>query len=359
MKPLRTLCFAFIGCLLLFSRHCAGVSQDNEAGTSASPKIRPGSEPLPPLLAERYIRLLNGQRIAALPSRTQQRPDQHFYAETPFYQGAPLFTTKTDPGVVEQALRDYGTAGVVDIRRHDARLIGYEAGHLNQRLFPDTSTVVRLFDLDPNIHILQKKLLGFPILTPQEEDIRHLPFANGRPILIPGSDTLGHMLRASYVDQKKFYLVRPGKPPILVKPRNPSLYSTVVRRERDEVERVLAGYQAARQKYGEGLAAVIWGRAITPNPRLQNRRLQRTSLLDYPRFTADASRENMVNALQIRGRFRIYTDGTRGRMAYKVKLKNPGAGQESPFEVSVEPLSTMERAEESLYASMGRIHLPA
>lgn len=362
MQLLRSLCLAFasaIAAALVLSCSCSAASHDAEASSSRWPKSAP---PEPPTWSdskvEYFIHLLSPERIALLPSRTRQYTGEILYPDTPFYFGTPLFTTRTDVGTVEQALRDFRAVGIAHLSDYEARLIVYDQGRLTQRLFPDSNSVLRLYGVDPNLHTL-RKMLYHPVRTLPEESILALPFVRGRPILLPDSDSLSHMLRAAHMDQKKFYHVRLGHDTILVDPREASLYATVTGQEKQEVDRVVAGYQAARGKYGEGLASVLWGRPIHPITRFQENRMKPTPSNYYPRYTRETAREQMVEALQVRGRFKIYLSGPRGRTAYKVKVKNPDAPGSAVMEFSVEPLSVTERAAEALQAAMGRIRLPA
>ncbi|KAJ1033881.1 hypothetical protein NDA16_000089 [Ustilago loliicola] len=334
---------------LILLPSCSATGPDSGPSSSAS-----GQEPSPsPPPANKYYKLLDVKRIAA---KRGDKQSDHFnrYSDVPFYGKGPIFDTETNPSVVEQALQDYGLVGIVDPIKKVAVRIQYEEGLLKQKLFADQMAPIRLIDLDYKLHRLRKKIQGLQIDFPPEEPARYLPRANNRPILMSNSNSLGQMLYAVRDGSGKFYHVQPGKEPILVDPKTETLYTTPVDGEKQEIQRVLKGYGAAQQKYGTNVASFIWGHPI-PAQTFQSTRMARTSLKEYPRFTLQSRGSAMREALQNRGRFRLYTGN---QVAYKVKVKNPEARGSEALQVYVEPLSKIEQAQERFLAFTGKIHLP-
>lgn len=329
----------------------SGAQPDSAATLVVSERPRPS--------VHRYKNLLDIRRIDALPSRTLLQPHIHDYFNVPFYSGSPLFLTKEDPSVVEQALKDYGSVGIVDLARRQAMQIIYGEGRLENKMFPNTRLPIRLFEVDPNVHLLHKNVLGWRARLPPAQSTDHLPHLDGKPILTPPADSLSYMLYATHHRPGSFYHVRPDHEPMLVDPHNADLYTTPVGQERRKLDQVLTHHQVATRKYGRSFASVLWGKPLFLPQRFQDTRKERIPLTDYPRFLPVASRETMVNALERKGRFRLYVNDHRGRNVYKIKVNNLDAGIDEPMDISVKPLTKMERLQEWAMAAAGKFHLPA
>ncbi|KAJ1582090.1 hypothetical protein NDA15_001827 [Ustilago hordei] len=287
-----------------------------------------------------------------------------FYSERPHFK-TPLYSINTPTATVERALRDHQSVGIVDVRKGQARLIQvvkdrYES-YLEQHLFPDdVSELIKLFQLDDNLHRLRNTIRASDtnMKPPREESMESIPHVNDKPILTQGSEDFHHMLHASYTDSRKFYYVRPGQDAILVDPRTNEVISDLEVSEREKIQHALTEYSAAKQDYGKTIASVIWGRPIKAMAYHKGGRTSHIPLTEYPRLTYGDTRDNMMLKLQQNGRFRIYRKIDRKKYAYKVKVKNPGANEGEYLEVYVKPLSRLERNQERLLALAGKIELP-
>ncbi|SAM85573.1 uncharacterized protein UBRO_08139 [Ustilago bromivora] len=268
---------------------------------------------------------------------------------------APLYSIDTPLSTVKQALRDYQYVGIVDVSKQDARLIQVvkdpTEAYLKQEMFPDTQKLIQLFELDPNLHHLRNLVRSLPVLQPSAEDIKHLPQFQGKPILSQGSENIGHMFRAASTNPQEFYYLQNGKQPILVNPRTDDLFHS----GEQEVHRIGAEYQNAKQKYGQTIASIIWGEPIKVSADPHGLRKSHIKLKNYPRFNDQATRDDMVTALQRYGRFRVYKNVGPNQVAYKVKMANPESIG-APLEVSVKPLTRLERLQERFH--LPRIRLP-
>ena len=289
------------------------------------------------------------------------------HPEVPFFMGMPIFTTKTDVPTVEQALRDFRSVGIVDTARNAVHQIRYGNGHVQQDLFTEANKVLLLRNLDPNVHVLIKHAQSpgdpdYPIRMPAPLEIDHLPHVRSVPVLTRPFDSLGHMLTASRTGERRFWYLREGHDHVLIQPRMPS-ESAIVRvalePEVSDITRVLTRYGAHKLLYGEALASVLDGAAIPLNGAYAQKRMSRIVLPEYPRFGKDATRAEMIQALQTHGRFRFYDSTNRlSDGPIKVKLENAGAQQGTPMDITVERLSGLENKAESFYEKVGRIRRP-
>lgn len=357
---------ATLGLVFLLSSCCIAGGNDNQAGSSVwRPRVPQG--PIytvqRPREAETYIRLLDPKRIQNL---TPRPLSMHLYPKEPFYIGMPIFTVDTDVPTVEQALRDFRYVGIVDPVKKQARRIKFTRGRLEQDLFEDPDKVLLLQSLDPNIHILYKHLYegerpGVPIQMPPELDVEDLPHYKGDPVLVHSRDSLGEMLRASNTETHRFWHVRENHPPVLIRPRMPAegeLARVIREDESNYLTSVLTMYMADRLQFGDKVASIRHGAPIHLSDEHLATRLDWTHMMRYPRFGRDATRPQMIHALQKYGRFRLYDTTRRGKRAVKVVVENPSATEGVRMELSAKELSEAENKVEAMYEALGRIHRP-
>nr|UXY92454.1 effect [Ustilago esculenta] len=365
MKLLRVFHFglaAALGAILLLSHSCSAVGEVEASSSVASPP----KEPKNPPPVNKFYTLLDPQRIASLNSRYTVHPNVDYYPEAPIYEGTHLLKINTPVQEVEQALREFGSVGIVDRENRDARLIKYGQGMVVPELFRDTNRVLWIDSLPKDVHILAKYVRwnrrpDYPVKMPLEQDISHLPYADGVPILQDPHDTLGYMMRASRDRTGKFWHLREGHESVLIDPRagrDGDLARPASVLEGESITRVLTGFGKDRERYNDALASILWG-APTELSGDREARMRKIPLSEYPRLGRDATRAAMINALQTKGRFRFY-DGRRGSGGpFKVKVTNPDAFNSEQMEVSVKPLSAFEKSTESLYAAFGKLRRPA
>lgn len=355
----------FVGAFIL-SRGCSAADHDSEAGPSNWQPSAPAErdrflDPYP--RAEEYIRLLDGERIAQLSPSEQRHPNAGIYVSIPFYAKRPLFPIQADPRIVEQALRDFRSVAILDLRRNDARHIIYGNTRLAQAFLPGMARALAYYRLNPDLHTLHKWAQmpqSLPLRNVPTVSLDDIPHAYRMPILETGTDSLAHMKTATSTGRGKFWYRQSDDILILVNPFTDSLFVHANVRETDEVARILMAHATAERQYGQHLASILWGAPIYPVESFRQERMQHTPLAEYPRFAANAGRQQMIQALQTRGRFRIYMRDTDGNpIGYKVKLRNPQAEVTRAMDVSVEPLSRFEMLEEKAYALAGKLHLPS
>ncbi|KAJ1036407.1 hypothetical protein NDA13_000287 [Ustilago tritici] len=352
---------AIVTALILLPSCIAPVNQGGASTSTTQPSV------------ETYMDHLNVETIIRLPDLERFVQGQsNFYDRVPFIYTdvhdsdtgtwtkikAPLYSTSTRFPEVGQALRDHLYVGIVEVSKNDARLIHLvkegDKYHLDQTVFTDgPSEAIRLLKLHPDLHQLRTLMHTVRSDNPLPQDIEDLAYANNRPILSEESETVGHMLSAARTNPLGFYYFQSGMPLILVKPLEDRPFHDS---REQEVYSTQDLYLAAKRKYGQKVASLIWGKSIVLNGNSEDRLKPRIPLKDQRRFEADTPREDMVRALQDRGRFRVYKMTDRGdKVAYKVKLTNPGSTFE-PMDVSVKPLTFIERTLEAIH--LPRIHLP-
>ncbi|SPO28658.1 uncharacterized protein UTRI_04536 [Ustilago trichophora] len=354
------------------STQATTLSSDQPITTLVNPATNiPTTLPLGSTLrAEEYIGIIRKQVLPNL-KLTPDGMRLQIYKSTPFFMGRPIYATTARREIVEQALRDYGSVYIVDPDRNDSRLIFYDhdRGIVLQKIVGSTQRVIGIYNLDRNLHILRKYQRKLMVVFEEEKDVSAVPHIYGKPILSQGSGplsqgahSLGHMIRASKGNDKTFYYMQSGRRAILVDAHKETLYEDVTRKEQEEIEKVLNGYQTARTKYGTTLASIIWGQPIRLNPRYRESRIKDIPLAKYPRFFSEDSvleRDQMIKALQEHGRLHLYLQDTQGRnYAYKVKVKNPDAPRHEPMKLSIGPLGWKDKAAEKVQAWRGRISIP-
>ncbi|SAM86191.1 uncharacterized protein UBRO_20121 [Ustilago bromivora] len=336
---------AIVTALILLPSCIAVGDGDRAAGISTSqpdPHSEPTEQPRPAMNTRMYIKGLNAKTIADL-----GKSQAGTYDKVPFYDKTPLYSVDTPLPTIRQALRDYNSVGIVDAPNNKARLIRLQNGALykESKLPIHESRMVKLFEkeLDPDLHHLRNLVRDASTDAHPAEDIEHLPYANGKPILFKGSETLGHMIRAANTEPKSFYYAPIGKDPILVNPHTDKLIDNHIIDEERKLHRVVVGYKAAQKEYGQPVASIIWGKPIIANADSEGPLTSRIRLKNYPRFKHDASKEDMVAALKRNGRFRVYKEIDGKKYGYKVKVINPRVSPGEPFEFSVDRLSTLDR----------------
>ncbi|KAJ1018687.1 hypothetical protein NDA13_006375 [Ustilago tritici] len=353
---------AIVTALILLTS-CIAFGNDDDASTSNPqpiPRTRPRKSPWPPSTVYKYkdyIDVENIKRWRAMPLDEQDLT----YAYVPFYYSdyplgitAPLYSIETPPETIEKALGYHRSVGIIDATKSHSRLIQYDK-ELADGLFPIGALEIQLFKLDPNLHYLRNLVRHPRNNQPALEDIEHLPHANGKPILSQDTETLGHMLHAARTDPRSFYYFQQRMEPILVFPHRNELIDNFNGAEMGQLRRIMDGYQAAKEKYGQTVASIIWGKPTSVSADPRRLRTLHLQLKNYPRFKHDAPKEDMVRSLQRNGRFRVYKEIGGKKYGYKVLLKNPGSTGES-MRVSVEPLTFIERFQEAIH--WPRIRLP-
>ncbi|SYW85441.1 uncharacterized protein UBRO2_05808 [Ustilago bromivora] len=211
------------------------------------------------------------------------------------------------------------------------------------------SAAIQLFKLDPDLHRLPGLVKASEIPPPRAEDIENLPHVDGKPILTKGSKNFDFMLRVASTYPHKFYYLQEPMEPILVEPTETKQFSNLNPDVKQKIQHAVNGYSAAKQKYGERVASMIWGKPYVLTDDPDGRLKPSIPIKLYPRFRYDAPKKDMVRALQHHGRFRVYKNSGGDKVGYKVFLKNPGSTGEL-MDVSVEPLTWLERSQERTMA---------
>ncbi|KAJ1036197.1 hypothetical protein NDA18_000063 [Ustilago nuda] len=355
---------AIVTALILFPSCIAAVEE--EASTSTTSKY--------PL--NRYQKNFNVEAIKGLKDlRRYPQGTQDIYVKVPFYHTklflddsnprvqsnvrAPLYSINTPIETVQQAIRDFKFVGIVDVPNGNARLFQLVMDTTGTSIKPimitDTQRVIRLFQLDENLHHVRNLFHSPRHMQPPGENIEHLPQFNGKPILSQDSENIGQLFTATRDNPNEVYYFENGKLPIVFKPNTYEMFEDA---KEQELHVTRNGYLAAKQKYGQGVASLVWGKTIQLNDNSNDRLKRRIQLQDYPRFKSDAPKNDMVTALQNHGRFRVYQMTDHGRrVAYKVFVDNPGMTNE-PMKVSVKPLTTYERNQERIMALFRQVRLP-
>ena len=325
---------------------------------------------------ETYMNHLNTEKISTLPSLERfVQGESDLYDAVPFihtkvpdnsdtetYKNirAPLYSVDTPFETVEQALRDHGHVGIVDVSKRKARLISLikdpKGYRLEQTVFTDgPSQAIRLFQLHPDLHRIQTLAYAARSDNPTPEYIEDLAYANDKPILSEESETLGHMRTAFRNWPNRFYYLQNGKPPRLVTPGTEELFQDYWS---PEVRRIHDKYLADKEKYGKTIASLTHGKPIIAAADPSGQRKSGRGLKNYARFDNQATREQMVTELQRYGRFRVYQQIDGNKYSYKVKVSNPGANEGERLKVYVKPLSSGERLQEEIMARILRFKLP-
>ncbi|SPO28144.1 uncharacterized protein UTRI_10188 [Ustilago trichophora] len=355
------LALAFITALI-GPRGCESAGSEDRAGPSSSTGLaraspeRSATTNSPPK-AYQYINHLDPERIDSLSPFVLKRPKR------PFHEGMPIFNTKTDVDEVEQALQDYGSVGIVDPKDRIGFQIDFdfEHRHLGQRLLPNLDKALLLERLPGEVHILAKHFelhpasFKHPISLPAYEDIKHLSLYDGAPIISAdsGPNLLSHMVSAAYTKPYAFWYAQDGLPPVLIRPRQAGLARVAQKPESDEITRILTGYKATREKYGEELASILRGHPIPLEGKFQNLRKKR---LEPMVLLPGSGRDKLVDALQEHGRFQFDTPGPHGITSYIVEVRNPDAPDKTPMHLEIKPLSRAEEVGESLLSGVARAH---
>lgn len=372
MRLLRVLQFGlilFLATLVVSPHSCVAVGGSNDAGPSsrASGDRQVWNPPRHPLTIEDYYQHLDSRRIASLTGTFTQQPYINPYAATPIFERAPLFDTNTPPQIVEQALRDHGSVFMLDLERDNVRKVVYDPvqQYITMDWAPHARHLLQRYQLNSNVHEVRNWVAANQIRPSPEYAppiLGGVPHDASRiPILALGTDTFDHMKAAARAGSGKFWYIQQGRSPVLVNPHTDNLFENYHAQDSTTVKGALRNYNTAKTSFGETLAGIIQGRPIYP---IQDResvlgRRKGPSITQYPRFRMDASRTEMVNALQRYGRFRVYSVDSNGhRSGFKVKLRNPEAQATESFVVSIKPLTAAEQKVEDSLAAMRRIHYP-
>ncbi|SNX85239.1 uncharacterized protein MEPE_03948 [Melanopsichium pennsylvanicum] len=364
MKTLRLLRFSVIAAAVaVFFTSCgrAASGGSGQASSSNSQGRRPyASDNVIRQRVQNYIGSLDVGRIARLRLSHDASPNRHPNPYVPFYKRrTPLFEIGTAVPTIEQALRDYGQVIILDPQSRTGSQITFnaEAGSLEwHRTLGDTGRMFDLYELDRNIHILHKHMwLPYWPDSPQQKPAplptRSLPHEGNVPILREGSDTLAHMLGAQRDGVWKFWHRRHGQPDVFIQLErgNNALVARKARQEEtDAIDRTLQGYDTARTKWGEGTAGIIWGGRIHLRP--VDGRVQPPTLAEHPRFDTDADRQQLIEALNWRNKYRL--DGSDGQ-SYKATVQT-----RSPLQIEIEQLTSEGRRRGPISSFFRRLRLP-
>ncbi|GAK66056.1 uncharacterized protein PAN0_011d4278 [Moesziomyces antarcticus] len=347
-----------LGCASVLATLCIFPHRSIAVGGDAGPSSAPFWVERPTPRVENYITLLHPHRIALLRHDAQLHPNVDSYQYLPFMDGFPLFTTRTDPETAEMALSYYGRVGILDTARHDGRLIKYGNARLEQDLLPDLDRALNLHSLDSKVHRLRHLVLRGGIAVPPRPDILSLPHVRGVPVLTAEFSTLDQMLHAAGTGNGDFWYLRSSAPIVKITPREEGLYELATARDVREIERVSSGVRHARLRYGDSLSSLLWGAPIELRDLHRQDRIRRPSLAHYPRLVDSESRDEMIHALQTRGRFRLYRSGQHAGERFKVMLINPDAQQGTRMRIEVRPLTNWERTQEDWLVRLGKTRLP-
>ncbi|SAM85356.1 uncharacterized protein UBRO_07319 [Ustilago bromivora] len=351
---------------LILLPSCIAPGNGGVASTSTSqpdPHSGPTEPPRSAFNVREYINRLNAKDITDLPRTTSGNIAQ-LYGHVPIYRQdlisreIPLYSVDTSVPVVQQALQDYRSVGIVDVRNNEAKLVRLNNGVLVPDVFAGgKSAAIQLFKLDPDLHRLPGLVKASEIPPPRAEDIENLPHVDGKPILTKGSKNFDFMLRVASTYPHKFYYLQEPMEPILVEPTETKQFSNLNPDVKQKIQHAVNGYSAAKQKYGERVASMIWGKPYVLTDDPDGRLKPSIPIKLYPRFRYDAPKKDMVRALQHHGRFRVYKNSGGDKVGYKVFLKNPGSTGEL-MDVSVEPLTWLERSQERTMALARQVKLP-
>ncbi|KAF6767074.1 hypothetical protein PSEUBRA_002369 [Kalmanozyma brasiliensis GHG001] len=367
MRLHRLICIslaALSASILVLSSRCVAADIEEEASAS-TPSPASLASPLRSLALtgqgnsrfDRYINRLDHTRIRRLTPSYTRNFDLTADPRTPFFGRVPLYSIRTPPPIVEQALRDHGSVGLVDSLRRQAMQIFLGGDHLSQHPFPDMATVLGVYELDPRIHRAKKAFLGQLHVASVPENVDALPHAFGLPVLLPGSDSVGHILGATRQDARAFWYPTDPRRFVHVDLRTDPLYAKPGRQTLADVLRTVDKYRADTDTYGRATAGVLNGRALHHRPGMQHAHVGKIKLRETPRFAAvQASREQLVDALQMFGRYHVYVQEPTQVRTYKVKLMRDG--RQGVFKTKVQPLSRFKRWQEEMLEKAGVIHLP-
>ncbi|KAJ1021493.1 hypothetical protein NDA13_005533 [Ustilago tritici] len=341
---------AIVTALILLTS-CIAFDDNNDASTSNPqpiPRTMPRKSPWPPSTVYKYkdyIDVENIKRWHAMPLDKQDLTYAYvpfYYSDSPLAITAPLYSIKTPPEMIEKALGHYRSVGIIDATKSHSRLIQYDK-ELADGLFPIGALEIQLFNLDPNLHYLRYLVRHSEIDQPALEDIEHLPHANGKPILSQDTETLGQMLNAAYTGPRKFYYFQQGTNPILVLPNKNRLIAILDEPEIEQLRYIVKNYQAAETKFGQTIAAMIWGKPIEASADSNGLRTSRFRRKKYPVFKFDAPKEDMVAALQKEGRFHVYNEVNGKKNVYIVKVKDFPVSPRQPFEIYIDRPGFLDR----------------
>ncbi|SPO28147.1 uncharacterized protein UTRI_04537_B [Ustilago trichophora] len=378
IRPLRFTCIAALGTLLLLSCCCTAAGTEiEEAGPSdqvSHPSWMPQArvvddftelaEPPEVFYPSQYMKRqkLRAEEIKGLQKSTDEEILQR-YGRIPFHENVPIYGLAAPGNIVKQAIKDYGAVNIVDPNQNDGRMIilGKTAPQdpegteqLGQKSISELEKTIKLYKLNPDFHILRKKLVQSQAIRLPEKSIHDVPHLGATPIISDGD--LGKMLRASTVGTKTFYYKESDARPILVDIRQELMHRTVNDREKGAIERVVKQHEGAQEKFGDELASVLYGQPTYLNVENGRTRKQGVKLKDYPRFDKNTKREEMVQALQEHGRFRFYVKDPQGNeVGYRIKVLNRKAPSGEPMKITVKPLNSFKKASETVYSWLGKI----
>lgn len=333
----------------------AAADEYNDLGTPRTRLSLPNRGEINGLTADNYVRVLNPHRIALF-DRIEQTPGlPDPYLNFPFWDRLPLFNMKQNADTIIQGLRDYGEVGVVDRTHHMVRKYTYSHGRIFKDEFPDEMQVIQYYHrLEPDFHKLARVHQGLAYEPPAKQSTEWLPYYRHRPILESGQDgLLPQALQAYHSYPNEFWYRSYDGIYLLFSRDDPKLFRNAIDVEHLDLNRILYWRYFDTKKYDAKLSSLINGKVFFVSPTFRQSRAQPVSLRDYPRFNAQtASRQDLIDTLQTRGRFRYYQPLSQGGKAWKVKVTNSNVERSELMDLSIEPLSAIERVREFLHTNV-------
>ncbi|SJX63998.1 uncharacterized protein SRS1_11238 [Sporisorium reilianum f. sp. reilianum] len=302
-----------------------------------------------------YIKYLDINRI-----RTSSNNDiynkQFANTALPMFRNMPLFSSRHNPGLIEQALKRYNAVVIVDQPAQQARVIRLKSGSLQVKA-PQKSLqrILTLYEMHPGVHRVKKFLTNPQRHPPRtDRDVDRMPHAWGEPIMVPDEFDQDDMHVAASRGGGSFWLQHKDRGYLSINPSTLDVYKEPTNHAAEEIARVLRGYDADKKAYDKEFASLRWGAPLNLEVPSQTQSTLR-AFTTYPRFASNVvNRQEMIDALQEHGRFHLYKK-SRGRseVAYKVTL-----ARDAPMYIQIKPLSTKERLGERVMSVLGKIRKP-
>ena len=351
--------------LLLFSQRCDGAGNDLSASSSGT-----ADPPYPDYLIRQNIRATDymgtylkpiKNYIMQLDRSWERRPPLPLNPNVPFYESRiPLFSVREDRQTVAQALRDYGSVGIVDLQHGETSWIEFDHHHgtLRQQPFEKLGEVLTTFGLNSKIHRVVNAVWGL-VTPPATRSIDGLPHFQGIPIMIPNQHDDSSLYTASVQDSRAFWYPRARGKYMLINPQRRPIYQELgANDDRTKgINSIVDEFEKWRQTYGRGLAELKWGRPLHLDQELVRAHPEKPNIVTYPRLGSyQASRQDMIDALKVHGRFRLYlTSPGQPNGQFRVKLVREGTSRQGrPLDVSVTRLSKAKIAAERV----AKVNLP-
>ncbi|CDU25281.1 uncharacterized protein SPSC_05115 [Sporisorium scitamineum] len=318
----------------------------------------------PPI--QRYIGYLDFNRIRGL-EKTENivfEGGRGFRknAQTPFYEGVPMFSSLVGPHIIEQVLKDYGSVWIVDRENKEAILIRVGENGL-QQIPPGPELlqrILKLYTIRGNVYWVKKALQG-QVETPlQEEPVDHFPHAFGKPIFLSGRYTLNNMYAAARREPNSFWLQHHYLGWQLVTPSTNDIAEEATAQQIEEIRKALILYNREKDQFGNAYASLKRGRPLDLEQMYRSHRGP-PDIIKYPRFdSASATRQQMVDALERYGRFRLYVKSPGQSVeVFKVMLqRRVPSVNDSPVRIAIEALDSKRIRQEEWLSRLKLIRRP-